>query len=61
MERLKFVWNIPNTLSLVRIVLLPVFAVLYFNEHVVWAVAVLLLSGLTDLLDGVIARRIMPE
>ncbi|MBQ9964811.1 MAG: CDP-alcohol phosphatidyltransferase family protein [Clostridia bacterium] len=57
MERLKFVWNIPNTLSLVRIVLLPVFAVLYFNEHVVWAVVVLLLSGLTDLLDGVIARR----
>ncbi len=57
MERLKFVWNIPNTLSLVRIVLLPVFAVLYFHDRIVWAVIVLLASGLTDLLDGVIARR----
>ncbi len=57
MERLKFVWNIPNILSLVRIVLLPVFAVLYFNDLLIWAVITLLFSGLTDLFDGVIARR----
>lgn len=57
MERLKFVWNIPNILSLVRIVLLPIFVVLFFNNMLQWAVATLLLSGLTDLLDGVIARR----
>lgn len=57
MERLKFVWNIPNVLSLVRIALLPVFVVLYFNDLLTWAVAMLLLSGLTDLFDGVIARR----
>ena len=58
MERLKFVWNIPNALSLVRLGLLPVFAVLYFNDQLAWSVIVLLLSGLTDLLDGVIARRL---
>ncbi len=57
MERLKFVWNIPNVLSLVRIVLLPVFAVLYFNNQIMWAVVVLLASGVTDVLDGIIARR----
>ncbi len=57
MECLTFVWNIPNVLSLVRLGLLPVFAVLYFNDQLEWAVVVLLLSGLTDLLDGVIARR----
>ena len=57
MERLKFVWNIPNVLSLVRIVLLPVFVVLYFNDQLIWAVAALLVSGLTDLFDGVIARH----
>ncbi len=57
MERLKFVWNIPNVLSLVRIVLLPIFAVLYLNNLILWALLVLLLSGLTDLFDGVIARR----
>lgn len=57
MERLKFVWNIPNVLSLLRIVLLPIFVVLYFNDLLKWALFVLLLSGLTDLFDGVIARR----
>ncbi len=57
MERLKFIWNIPNVLSLVRIVLLPLFVVLYFTDHLWWAVGVLLLSGLTDLFDGVIARK----
>ena len=62
MERLTFKWNIPNVLSLVRLALLPVFAVLYLNsqakpELLYWALGVLLLSGLTDMLDGVIARR----
>ncbi len=57
MKRLTFVWNIPNVLSLVRLLLLPVFAVVYLNDEVYWALAVLVLSGLTDLFDGVIARR----
>ena len=57
MERLKFVWNVPNTLSLVRIVLLPAFVALYFTGRLEWAVATLVFSGLTDLFDGVIARR----
>ena len=58
----KWQWTIPNVLSLVRIVLLPVFAVLYLNSvaHPVllwWSFAVVILSGLTDLFDGWIARR----
>ena len=62
MESLKFVWNIPNCLSLVRLALLPVFSVLYLNSDrdpalLWWSLAVLAFSGITDLLDGVIARR----
>ncbi len=57
MERLKFEWTIPNVLSLVRIALLPLFAVLYFQNQVLWAMLVLAFSGLTDLFDGMIARR----
>lgn len=53
--------NIPNCLSLSRIVLVPVFCMLYLNARrpsdFLWAGGVLLLSGLTDLLDGQIARR----
>lgn len=50
-------WNIPNALSLVRIVLIPVFLVLYLNHLDWWAFGVLVLSGLTDMLDGFIARH----
>ncbi len=62
MESLKFVWNIPNCLSLVRLALLPIFSALYLSSDqypslLWWALAMLALSGLTDLLDGVIARR----
>lgn len=50
-------WNIPNALSVLRILLIPVFMVLYLNHQDGWALAVLLFSGLTDMLDGIIARR----
>ncbi len=50
-------WNIPNALSLVRILLIPVFLVLYLNHNDWWAFGVLAFSGLTDMLDGFIARH----
>lgn len=50
-------WNIPNALSLLRILLVPCFMALYLLHYDMWAFGVLLVSGLTDLLDGVIARR----
>ena len=50
-------WNIPNVLSLVRIALIPVFMVLYMTGHDNWAFVALAASGLTDVLDGFIARR----
>lgn len=61
--------NVPNFLSIVRIILIPVFAVVYLSapevapEAGLWvpqyllAAGILLFSGLTDVLDGVIARR----
>ena len=50
-------WNIPNALSVLRMALIPVFAVLYLYRLDAWAFGVLLLSGITDLLDGFVARR----
>ncbi len=50
-------WNIPNALSLVRMMLIPVFVTLYLLRVDTWAFVVLFLSGLTDAVDGFIARR----
>lgn len=58
----KEIFSIPNILSYFRIVLIPVFIVLFFNSNKgigyhVAAAGVLILSGLTDMLDGKIARK----
>ena len=53
----KGCWTIPNLLSVIRILLIPVFAYLFYNDEKIWAVAILALSGLTDTMDGQIARK----
>ena len=53
--------NLPNALTLFRFVLIGIFPYLYFLEGLennkVWAFAVFILAGITDVLDGFIARR----
>ena len=51
------VLNIPNILTVIRILLAPAFAVLYLNKFYITAAIILVLSGFTDVLDGVIARK----
>ncbi|HZJ78322.1 MAG TPA: CDP-alcohol phosphatidyltransferase family protein [Clostridia bacterium] len=49
--------TVPNFLSVTRIFLIPIFAVLFYKDYLGWAVFVLFLSGFSDFLDGKIARR----
>jgi len=56
-ERSDQVVNIPNALSLLRLLLVPVFFWLILTRHDGWALAVLMVSGFTDYLDGYLARR----
>ena len=49
--------TIPNFISFVRILLIPVFAVLFRNDQLVWALVIVVISGLTDFVDGKIARK----
>lgn len=60
--RVEWKMNVPNAMSLFRILLIPVFAVLYLlsKQHpglIYWAVGSLVLSGITDTFDGLIARK----
>ncbi|MDE3017910.1 MAG: CDP-alcohol phosphatidyltransferase family protein [Nitrospirota bacterium] len=50
------VMNVPNSLTLLRILLIPVFVSLLGDERFDAALVVLLIAGLTDGLDGVVAR-----
>ena len=49
--------TIPNLLSFLRIIMVPIMAALFVKGYPVWAVFVLFLSGLSDFFDGKIARR----
>lgn len=52
--------NLPNTLSLIRLFLVPVFAAVYFSslpDAHAWAVLVYAAASVTDIADGYIARR----
>jgi cardiolipin synthase len=46
-----------NQLTLLRMVLIPPFAILLMYEFRGWALVVFLTAGVTDLFDGLIARR----
>ena len=53
-------WNLPNSLTFLRILLVPLLVVVLltrFSGSEFWGLAIFLLAALTDLADGMIARR----
>jgi cardiolipin synthase (CMP-forming) len=51
------VWTVPNVISALRLLLVPVFGVLIFNEQDAAALVILIVAGASDWFDGFIARR----
>ena len=53
-------WNIPNSLTILRIFLAPLLVVVLlteFPDKEIWGLVIFLIAALTDALDGMIARR----
>ncbi len=54
--------TLPNALSLLRILMIPVFVWLYCAKKAYhWSAAVVVATGLTDVLDGILARKLHME
>src|SRR5712692_878052 len=52
------IWTVPNQITFLRLGFLPVFLTLIAYDHYRWALLVLVVSGLSDGFDGLLARSL---
>ena len=50
-------FNIPNILSVIRLMLIPVTVLFIVNDDMTWALVLFLIACITDLVDGYVARK----
>jgi cardiolipin synthase len=49
-------WTAPNQITLLRFILIPFVIIAVFDGHWTWALILLIISGASDALDGLLAR-----
>jgi len=52
------IWTVPNQITLLRLGFLPIFLILISYEDYRWALGVLVVAGLSDGIDGLLARKL---
>jgi cardiolipin synthase (CMP-forming) len=52
------IWTVPNQITILRLGFLPIFIVSISYEHYRWALLILVLAGLSDGADGLLARSL---
>jgi cardiolipin synthase (CMP-forming) len=52
------IWTVPNQITLLRLGFLPFFLILISYERYAWALFVLVAAGLSDAIDGILAREL---
>src|SRR3981081_2133103 len=52
------IWTVPNQITLLRLGFLPIFLILISYERYRWRLAVLVAAGLSDGIDGLLARKL---
>jgi cardiolipin synthase len=57
-SRLRDLLSVPNQLTFLRLAFLPFFIISIRYERYDWALGILLAAGITDGLDGLLARRL---
>jgi len=60
LEKKSSNWNLPNLITSFRIVLIPLFLYVYFEnpeENLMYSVIIFFIAGFSDFLDGYLARK----
>src|SRR5215472_16022121 len=52
------IWTVPNQITFLRLGFLPIFLILISYEEYKWALLVLVIAGLSDGIDGLLARTL---
>ena len=56
------VWTIPNILTMIRLLLIPVFVIVFFNtphdRNKIAALVIFAVASITDMFDGMLARKL---
>lgn len=52
------IFTVPNQITFLRLAFLPFFLIFIYYDRYPWALAILVAAALSDLLDGVLARRL---
>src|SRR5271168_3757207 len=52
------IWTVPNQITILRLGFLPLFIVSISYEHYRWALVILVIAGLSDGIDGLLARKL---
>ena len=55
---MKYTMNLPNAVSLIRLLMAPVMIALALSGQTWWFIAAVLFAGFTDVLDGFLARTL---
>lgn len=58
MDNRQDIYKLPNLVSSIRILIVPLLFYLAFQKMEIWFLALLLFSGFTDVLDGLLARKL---
>ncbi len=51
------IWTVPNQITFLRLCILPFFLIFISYEKYKWALLILVIAGLSDGIDGLIARK----
>src|SRR2546422_2193045 len=52
------IWTAPNQLTLLRLLFVPFIAIAVLEQSYGWALAIFIIAGISDALDGLLARAL---